>query len=66
MSKQQANKNDLQKQVNLSDEIFDYMYNTLGQQLFLLAWYDDMTYRVDKITSPSKLFPQLYCNGSSY
>lgn len=30
------------------------MQNALCWQCFLLAWYDNMTYKIDEATSPSK------------
>ena len=45
--------------------MFNYIHNTPCRRLFSLAWYDDITYKVDKATGLSKALPQSCCNGSS-
>lgn len=40
------------------------MHNAFYQGFFLLAWYNDITYKVDD-NGLSKAFPILYCNKSS-
>lgn len=54
--KQSNNKNDLQKRDNISGKIFHYIYNAFYQQYFSLAWYDNMTYKIDKTIGLSKTF----------
>lgn len=64
-AKQQANKTDIQKRANLSDEIFNYIHNAPCRRLFSLAWYDDMTYAADETTGLAKALPIPCCNGPS-
>ena len=38
------------KRPNIPNKIFDYIYITWYKRLFLLTWYDDLTY-ADEVTS---------------
>lgn len=49
MSKYQRNKINIQKQFNLSDEIFGYVQNVCCQRFFSWAWYNHMKYQVDNV-----------------
>lgn len=43
-NKKKTNKSDTKKLANLSNKIFDYIHIALCRRLFLLTWYNDMTY----------------------
>lgn len=58
--KKQVSKTDVQKQASLLEEIFDYIYVTKYQCLFLLIWYNNTTY------SNNKSLPSLCCKRSRY
>lgn len=65
-AKYQSNKSDLQKHANLPDEFFDYIYCALYRRLFSLAWYNDMTYAINKITGFGIDLPTSCCNRFNY
>ena len=61
-NEKKANKSDAEKRANLSNEIFDYIHVAPCRRLFLLAWYDDMTYAKNADGSMLSL-PTFCCNG---
>lgn len=65
-AKYQSNKSDLQKRANLPDEFFDYIHCALYRRLFSLAWYNDMTYTINKVTGFGKDLPTPCCNGFNH
>lgn len=64
-AKKQKNQSELQKRANLPDKFFDYIYYVFCQRFFSLAWYNDITYAINKATKLRKNLPTLCCNGPS-
>ncbi len=57
-------KSNAERHVALPNEIFDYIHVAFCQRLFLLTWYEDMTYVVKEKFNNSKVLLELCCNKS--
>ena len=54
-----------EKQAKLPNKIFNYIHTAKCRRLFLLDWYDDVTYAASE-EGLIKALPNPYCNGSSF
>lgn len=64
-SKYWTKKTDAQKHTNFSNKILNYIHIIPCQKLFLLAWYNNITYTLNKEIGTSKTLLTSYYNGPS-
>ena len=64
-NEKKANKSNAKKHITLSNEIFNYIHVTPCHRVFLLTWYDNITY-TKNVNGSMLALPTFYYNRHNY